>query len=194
MVRRDYCKQLWGERLRKGLIWRKKKERGHEVKKKRWYRADIFGGGRQETKGWLPQTWEISDSVSQFTIFTADSSFRNIICHNGFVSRGVIQLVESDIVSLPGMKDVHFFATLNLWRFRVKEWWIKKTHLRFIPQDSPLRGFLLVSSLLVNFLSPLVVSLSLSLSGIHMMYNEHTYSYTSCQQSQDMLPPLLLWW
>lgn len=74
-----------------------------------------------------------------------------------------------------------FFATLNRWRFRVEERWIKKTHLCFIQQDPPLRGFLSVSSLLINFLRPLLLSLSLSFSSTHTLCNERTHTHTPTQ-------------
>lgn len=70
------------------------------------------------------------------------------------------------------MKDAEFLLhwTTNSWGMK-----IRKTHLCFTQWDSPLWGFQPVSSLLINFFSPLC---SLSLSAACTLYNEHTHTPT----------------
>lgn len=70
------------------------------------------------------------------------------------------------------MKDAEFLLhwTDNSWGMK-----IRKTHLCFTQRDSPLWGFQPVSSLLINFFSPLC---SLSLSAACTLYNEHTHTPT----------------
>lgn len=70
------------------------------------------------------------------------------------------------------MKDAEFQLhwTTNCWGMK-----IRKTHLCFTQWDSPLWGFQPVSSLLINFFSPLC---SLSLSAACTLYNEHTHTPT----------------
>ncbi len=108
----------------------------------------------------------------------AGSSLRNIICHTVRVSgHNTTCGIKHRLITRHEGCAV-FFSTLNRWHFRVKEQWIKKTHLCFIQQDSPLRGFLSVSSLLINSLSPILLSLSLSLSPARCLMNAHTHTPT----------------
>ena len=82
------------------------------------------------------------------------------------------------------------FATLNCWHYRVEKWRIKELIIVSSNRILLSEGFRPFHHYSLNFLRPL--SLSISLLGINMMYNEHTHSYTSCQDSQDTLLLLLI--